>query len=138
MHTKVLSLLSFPVASTSKENTSFFLSPSNGELRCPPHYPSLKQPLAETSRVFSNPAKIPQWILPPNTELNRVLFLCLSAHCLNALLAELYRTHSRILLCTLCTCSMPTWQSFTELLGASVCNCVLPTQPCLLRYSATS
>jgi hypothetical protein len=24
-----------------------------------------------------------------------------------------------------CTCSMPTWQSFIELLGDSICNCVL-------------
>jgi hypothetical protein len=34
-------------------------------------------------------------------------------------------------LCTPCTCSMPTWKSFTELLRASVYNCVSPTQPCL-------
>jgi hypothetical protein len=42
--------------------------------------------------VFSNPVKILQWILPQIAELNRVLFLCLSAHLLNALLAEFYRT----------------------------------------------
>jgi hypothetical protein len=51
--------------------------------------------------------------------------LCLPTHRLNALLAEcqessddsdFLRTHSRfILLCTPCTSSMPTWQSFTEL-----------------------
>jgi hypothetical protein len=37
------------------------------------------------------------------------------------------RTHSRVLLLNapLCICSMPTWQSFTELLRDSVCNCVL-------------
>jgi hypothetical protein len=29
----------------------------------------LKQPLAEPIRVFNNPVKIPQWILPSNTEL---------------------------------------------------------------------
>jgi hypothetical protein len=39
-------------------------------------------------RVFNNPAKILQWILPSTTELKRVLFLCLSAHLLNAHLVE--------------------------------------------------
>jgi hypothetical protein len=29
-----------------------------------------------------------------------------------------------LLQCTLCLCSMPTWQSFTELVRDSVCNCV--------------
>jgi hypothetical protein len=147
--------------------------------------------------VFNNPVKIPQWILPSNTELKEFSSpLCLSAHCLNAHLAEYLfterptvlsscapmhllnahlaelsessvilvlpselttesscallalnahtecqeslviltslRTHSRVLLnAPLCICSMPTWQSFTELLRDSVCNCVLPPQPCL-------
>jgi hypothetical protein len=40
MHTKVLSTLSFPVASTSKETCSSFLSPSDGEFGCPPGSPS--------------------------------------------------------------------------------------------------
>jgi hypothetical protein len=55
MHSKVLFALSFLVASISKEKLFFFLSPSDGEFRYPPSYPSLKQPLVETSRVFKNP-----------------------------------------------------------------------------------
>jgi hypothetical protein len=40
--------------------------------------------------VFNNPVKIPQWILPPTSRTQRVLFssLCLSAHLLDAPLAE--------------------------------------------------
>jgi hypothetical protein len=107
-------------------NSSFFLSPSNGELGYPPGYPSLKQPLVETFRVFNNPVKVLLLgLFFQNTELNRFLFLCLSAHYLNALLAELYRTHSRVLMCIPCTGSMPTWKSFTYLLRDSICNCVL-------------
>jgi hypothetical protein len=50
-------------------------------------------------------------------------------HSLNALLAELYRTFSssvfleleiEFLLCTLCTRSMPSWQSFYRTLSDSV------------------
>jgi hypothetical protein len=55
MHSKVLSTLSFPIASTSKENLFFFLSPSDGEFRYPPGYPSLKKSLAENFGVFNNP-----------------------------------------------------------------------------------
>jgi hypothetical protein len=56
-------------------------------------------------------------------------------HPLNAHLAELSEssvilvllpklTTEVLSLCTPCTSSMPTWQSFTEILRASVCNCV--------------
>jgi hypothetical protein len=144
----------------------------------------LKQPLAESFRVFSNPVKIPQWILPSNYRTQRVLFSCAclhtvsmptwqsifsqnfqqfcplcapmhllnahlaelsessvilffflnsqqsssfvhSLHWLNAHLAELHRILSDSGFCLnsqqssstapLCICSMPTWQSFTEL-----------------------
>jgi hypothetical protein len=69
-------------------NSSFFLSPSDGEFGFPPGYPSLKQPLAESFRVFNNPAKIPQWILLQITKLKEFS----SCACLH-------------------TVSMPSWQS---------------------------
>jgi hypothetical protein len=55
----------------------------------------LKQPLAESFWVFNNPVKILQWILPSSSELKEFSsLLCLSAHFLDALLAEylLHRT----------------------------------------------
>jgi hypothetical protein len=89
MHSKVLPVLSFPVALTSKETQFFSLSPSDGEFICPPGTPSLKQPLAEPNRVFNNPVKILQWILPSITELKEFPSPCACLH----------------------NGSMPTWQS---------------------------
>jgi hypothetical protein len=104
----------------------------------PPGYPLLKKPLAECCRVFNNPVKIPQWILLQIIELKEFSSSCvclhtysmptwksiLSFHLLKAHLEELFessvilvllRTHSRVLLlCTPCTGSIATWQSFTE------------------------
>jgi hypothetical protein len=87
----------------------------------PPGFLLLKQPLAESFWVFSNPVKIPQWILPSLPELKEFFsLLCLPAQSLNALLAEfpLHLTERSAVLSSspvhLCTCSMPTWQSFTE------------------------
>jgi hypothetical protein len=88
MHTKVLSTLSFPVASTSKENLSFFLSPSDGEFDALLAILLLKQPLAESFRVFNNPVKIPQWILPSNSELKEFSSPVPICTLLNAHLAE--------------------------------------------------
>jgi hypothetical protein len=95
----VLSVLSFPVASTSQETQFFVLPPSDGELRYPPGYPSLKQPLAESIRVFNNPVKILQWILPLNSRTQRVLFSCACLHTdSNAHLAKYLLTeHSTVL-----------------------------------------
>jgi hypothetical protein len=45
--------------------------------------------IVESFRVFNNPVKIPQWILPLITELKEFSSpLCLSAHLLNAHLEE--------------------------------------------------
>jgi hypothetical protein len=83
-------------------------------------YPTLQQPLAECLWVFSNPVRIPQWILPLTFRTQRVLFSCAICtpsrrppggvfspterstvlgscalmHSLNALLAELLRIPS--------------------------------------------
>jgi hypothetical protein len=56
-------------------NSSFFLSPSNGELGCPPSYPSLKQPLNDTFRVFNNPVKVLLLGFSFKFRTQRVLFL---------------------------------------------------------------
>jgi hypothetical protein len=76
----------------------------------------LKQPLVESIRVFNNPVKILQWILPLNSRTQRVLFssLCPSTQYLNALLAEYLPTERLEFMSPpvhLCTRSMPTWQS---------------------------
>jgi hypothetical protein len=60
--------------------SSSFLSPSDGEFRCPPGYPSPKQPISEPIRVFSNPVKIPQWTLPSEYRTQRVIFSCACLH----------------------------------------------------------
>jgi hypothetical protein len=63
---------------------------------------SLKQPLAECFRVFSNPVKIPQWILLQITELKEF--------------------SSPVPVCTLY--SMPTWQSiFSQNFSSFVLLC---------------
>jgi hypothetical protein len=104
----------------------------------------LKQPIAEYFRVFNHPVKIPLWtLLQSQNSTEFPSSLCLSAHCLNALLAE-YKESSMILasnepttefflyaLLALAQC--PLGRAFTELFRASVCNCVPPTQPFLLR-----
>jgi hypothetical protein len=67
--------------------------------------PLLKQPLAESFWVFSNPVKILQWILPFKLQNSKssLLLLCLPAHFLDALLAEylLSTERSAVLFCTL-------------------------------------
>jgi hypothetical protein len=67
-----------------------------------------------------------------------------SMHLLNALLAKLYKTPQRfclllchVPLCTLCTYSMPSWQSSTELLRDYVFYCVLFHIVLPSRYSTT-
>jgi hypothetical protein len=99
--------------------------------------------------------KIPQWILPLSSRTQRVpFFLCLSAHRLNAHLAEFpfHRTFSSSVfyLCTPCTCSMPTWQSFSEssvilasselttefLPQAPLCICSMPTWQSFTEFTA--
>jgi hypothetical protein len=63
----------------------------------------LLKPLLEYFWVFNNPVKILQWTLPSQHRTQRVLFsLCLSAHFLDALLAE-YLLHCS----PQNTCSMP-------------------------------
>jgi hypothetical protein len=53
--------------------------------------------------------------------------------------SSLLRTLSRVpSSCTSCLCSMSTWQSSYRILSDSFCNCVLATQPYLLRCSANS
>jgi hypothetical protein len=110
---KVLSLLSF---STLRPLRDFVFLPFSLRWRNMDALLAillLKQPLAESFRVFSNPVKIPQWILPSNTELKEFSsLLCLSAHCLNAHLAE-YLLTERSTVLSFCApmFSMPTWQS---------------------------
>jgi hypothetical protein len=112
---------------TPKGFCPFSHSPTDGDIDALLALCLLKQPIAESIRVFSDPAKIPQWILL--LSLNSKSSFYSLWHLLNALLAEyqessddscFLRTHNRVLLCTPFTVSMPTWQSFTELLRASV------------------
>jgi hypothetical protein len=62
MHT-VLSVLSFSEIQTSKENNSFFLLPQMEKYDALLALYLLKQPIAESFRVFNNPTKILQWNL---------------------------------------------------------------------------
>jgi hypothetical protein len=55
-------------------------SPSDGEIDAFLAVLLLKQPLAESFWVFSNPVKILQWILPSNYRTQRVLFLLACAY----------------------------------------------------------
>jgi hypothetical protein len=78
--------------------------------------------------------KNPQMILASN-ELTTEFFLCALLALAQCPLGRASQNSSELLssselttefLYALpCTCSMPTWQSFTELLRDSVCNCVL-------------
>jgi hypothetical protein len=90
----VLSILSFPVALTSKETHSFFLSPSDGEYNALLALFSSSNLIAESFRVFSNPAKILPWIL--FLYLNSKSSSWMFWHLLKALLEE-YQESSVIL-----------------------------------------
>jgi hypothetical protein len=85
---KVLSLLSFSNTQISKEinPSSFLLQMENLDALLA--ILLLKQPLAESFRVFNNPVKIPQWILPQNTELKEFFSPVPICTLLNAHLAE--------------------------------------------------
>jgi hypothetical protein len=162
LHTPtVLSLLSFHEHSDPLGDFVFLLLPQMENQRLLADYPTLQQPLAECFWVFSNPVRIPQWILPLTFRTHRVLFSCVVCtpsrcppggvsspterstvlgscalmHSLNALLAELLRIssdsglslnpqQSSFLCAPLYTCSMPTWQSFSESSVILVCDCV--------------
>jgi hypothetical protein len=88
-------LLSFPVTQNLR-NSVLFPSPSDGEIDALLAILLLKQPIVESFRVFSNPAKILQWILLLIIEL-REFSPCTCLH----------------------TNSMTSWQSYTKLLRDS-------------------
>jgi hypothetical protein len=88
---KALALLSFSTTQTPKGFRLSIILLEDGECNGLLALCFLKQPLAEPFRVFNNPVKIPQWILP-------------STH----------RTQKSSLLFSVPVCTltqMPTWQS---------------------------
>jgi hypothetical protein len=92
MHTLVLSILSLFKHSDPLRDFVFLPSPSDGEcLDALLAILLLKKSLAESIRVFNNPVKILQWILPSAQRTQRVL-------------------SSPVPVCTMA--QMPTWQSF--------------------------
>jgi hypothetical protein len=96
----------------------------------------LKQPIAKSFKVLNNPAKILQWTLLLFSRTQRVIFLSMPIYTPSQCPLGRVIQNSQPIFC-LSSCSMPTYQSFIELLRYSVCNCVSP-HPCLLRCSTNS
>jgi hypothetical protein len=126
----------------------------------------VQQPCEDPSVDSSSISELKEFLLslaltqcPPaqcqESSITTEFFLCallaLLAECalqqLNALLAEftellcfclLLNSQQSSSLCTPCTGSMPTWQSFTELKESFCLQLCSSPQPCLLRCSTTS
>jgi hypothetical protein len=130
---KMLSLLSFPITQSRKELGPFTLSPSDGESD------ALLALLSSSNLLLSlqgvqQPCEDPSpWTLLQIQ--NSKSSSCALWHLLNALLAECLESSviltsveltTEFFLNTLCLCSMPSWQSLTELLRDSVSLLCLP------------
>jgi hypothetical protein len=130
---KILSLLRFPITQSRKELGPFTLSPLDGEfdalltllssINLLPSLQGVQQPYEDPS----------PWTLLQIK--NSKSFSCALWHLLNALLSEFLES-SLILtsieltieffLSTMCLCSMPSWQSLTDLLKDYVSLLCLP------------
>jgi hypothetical protein len=114
-----------PPGRVSSHRTSSSFVPS-----CAPYAPA-QCPLGRALRILSDS----DFCL--NSQQSSSSALCACAQCPPGRASQ-NSQQSFCLLCTPCTCSMPSWQSSTELKERFCLQLCSSPQPCLLRYLATS
>jgi hypothetical protein len=121
----VLSLLSFSATQISKGTSPFSFLLLQMENLMPSWHSFAQENFLLRLQGVQQPCEDPSLDSSSSSRTQRVLSSCALWHLLNALLAEclessvilfLYELTTEFLLSTLCLCSMPSWQSSTELL----------------------